>query len=299
MHKNSWFLTAILTVFFSVGLFSAPSLQALFDDDNPYFSAIKTGDLETVEFLILSGEDMEHCDEANNSALMAASYYGDTGIMKALLEAGADVDAFNNEGDTALMFALWDPSPKTDAVKLLLKFDADIEVMNDNGMTPLILATRNNHKESLLLLIRAGADLEVQGKHGRTALAYAAEHHRMGPARVLIDAGADVEARDEYSLTPLMLTSFGTSVSLTKLLIRAGADVNARTFEEILIYMKGDHIKKGREKGFFNRPFFRKIGAFFSKDEDFIPAGSTALYIARVCGGTGVQQALMDAGGVE
>lgn len=70
-----------------------------------------------------------------NKALTLAANRGNTTIIAKLIEEGADVDAKDEFGWTALMEAA--DEGKLDAVKLLLVSGADVNLRNDKGYTAL------------------------------------------------------------------------------------------------------------------------------------------------------------------
>ena len=63
------------------------------------------GSAETVTALLERGADVNARDNDGYTALIWAAFNGHAEIVTALLERGADVDARNNDGDTALMWA--------------------------------------------------------------------------------------------------------------------------------------------------------------------------------------------------
>jgi ankyrin repeat protein len=68
--------------------------------------------------------------------LMYAALYGDADSVRRLLEAGADPNARNESGATALMWAVDDP----ERTKLLLERKANPNARSENGRTPLLIA---------------------------------------------------------------------------------------------------------------------------------------------------------------
>ena len=76
---------------------------------------------------------------------MLAALNGNTDTAKALLEAGADLEAKNNNGGTALMLAALNGN--TDTAKALLEAGADLEAKNNNGGTALMSAAQQGHTE--------------------------------------------------------------------------------------------------------------------------------------------------------
>ena len=72
-----------------------------------FIDAAGLGHIVEVRRLIASGEvDVNACDDdESNTALILASQNGRPMVVAALLEAGADVDAANDNGDTPLILA--------------------------------------------------------------------------------------------------------------------------------------------------------------------------------------------------
>ncbi|XP_063824793.1 oxysterol-binding protein-related protein 1-like [Ostrinia nubilalis] len=67
------------------------------------------------------------------SPLHLASYFGHVEVVRALMEAGANVDAINDTGDTPLHKACF--TGNEELVILLLKYKADVHIMNGEGRT--------------------------------------------------------------------------------------------------------------------------------------------------------------------
>ena len=96
--------------------------------------------------------------------------------IKELLKKGADVNASDKYGDTALMVAA--TLGKLDIVKCLVELGADLEAQDKNGRTALMKAARDGYLEVVEYLVQNGADLEAKDKYGRTALNTAKYHGR-------------------------------------------------------------------------------------------------------------------------
>ena len=90
-----------------------------------------------------------------NEDLVNAAGDGHTETVQVLRDAGADVNARNNAGETALMMAA--TLGHTKAVQALLDADANVNDENNVGDTVLMMATRNGHDEVVRLLKSAGA----------------------------------------------------------------------------------------------------------------------------------------------
>ncbi|KAL6887036.1 hypothetical protein GGI43DRAFT_264528 [Trichoderma evansii] len=105
--------------------------------------------------------------------LIAASYYGHHAIVKLLVEKGANIEAKDSDGRTALLWAAEKGHQAT--VKLLVEKGADIEAKDSDGLTPLSFAAENGHQATVELLVEKGADIEAKDSDGRTPLSWAAE----------------------------------------------------------------------------------------------------------------------------
>ena len=106
--------------------------------------------------------------DATGAVLGVAESHTDT--AQVLLKAGADVDAKNVLGETALHRAA--SNGHTETVEILLKAGADVNVEDDKSYTPLMGAAAANQTETVRALLKEGADVNARDKDGDTALAY-------------------------------------------------------------------------------------------------------------------------------
>ena len=94
--------------------------------------------------------------------------HGHVKIVNMLIEAGADVNAQNKRGETALFCAAWWGHVK--CMESLLKAGADVNITDDDGDTALIKASRRTKHESVDVLLNAGADVNAKDMDDCTAL---------------------------------------------------------------------------------------------------------------------------------
>jgi len=122
--------------------------------------------------------------------LMIAAAEGRVETVSALVKAGADVNATNGLGRTALMFA--SSYGFLAIVKDLLdhRADANIVPKDSTGWTALIAAVHNGHLEVTRVLLDHGADSSLRDKQGKTALAWAEAQGHVEVAQALRDATA-------------------------------------------------------------------------------------------------------------
>ncbi|MFT5095319.1 MAG: hypothetical protein ACI93T_004166, partial [Porticoccaceae bacterium] len=100
------------------------------------FDAAGSGNIDAIKQHIAAGTDIEQKQPGTGSTpLIIACVMGQTEVAEALIEAGAAIEAQNNERNTPLFNAAFFCHPKT--VELLLKHGADVDTTDKNG-TPLV-----------------------------------------------------------------------------------------------------------------------------------------------------------------
>lgn len=120
----------------------------------------------------------------------------------------------------------------TAALRLFLEMGLDVNAMDNNGNTALTEAALRGNLEAVKLLLAAGADVNHKTKlpTQTNALALAATRNSVPVARELIKSGADVNATDGSGSTPLMWAAYSEqgSASMLDLLLAAGASADVR-----------------------------------------------------------------------
>lgn len=199
-----------------------------------FIDAAGLGHIVEVQRLIASGEvDVNACDDdENNTALLLASQNGRPMVVSALLEAGADVDLANNNGDTPLILASLNGHGHI--VEKLLRAGANVSAVDQFGSCALFYASRQGHCGLVDALLAAGADVN----HSRvTALLIAARFGHASAVAKLLAAGADVTAVDDDGNTALHRCALETTPGavygggigeVVELLIKACADTTAK-----------------------------------------------------------------------
>ena len=154
-------------------------------------------------------------------ALAAALRDADAQAVGKLIEAGADVNARDAEGNTPLILAAFYAGPR--CVEPLLEKGADPNAANRSGVTALIRAATDYEKARLL--IDAGAKVGVRtADFGNTPLILAAR--RAGNSRtvrLLLERGAGAAERDDAGISPIMAGAACGDVETVRLLLDAGA----------------------------------------------------------------------------
>jgi ankyrin repeat protein len=121
-----------------------------------------------------------------------AAKTGDVGRIRELVQADAKLLAARDaDGSTALHCAAWKGHPEVVAALLAAGADVHAENQNDHwGTTPLHAAAHANQAAIAAALIAAGADVNARDRQGQTPLAHTAFHKATAAAKILRASGA-------------------------------------------------------------------------------------------------------------
>lgn len=142
--------------------------------------AAQIGDFHLVNMLIKLGANVNQIRMSKyalgNTALIEASRYGHSKIVKLLLSKKAEVNIKNYMGLSALMYAVI--NRHYDCVELLLKHGADANAKDNNNDTPLLLAAAKGYFEIVELLLKYHADINHYDNDGEDAYKLAIKSRR-------------------------------------------------------------------------------------------------------------------------
>ncbi|MDE0358360.1 MAG: ankyrin repeat domain-containing protein [Gammaproteobacteria bacterium] len=164
------------------------------------------------------------------SPVADAAMRGDHGSVRALLQQGADVNAAQGDGMTALHWAA--DRGDLEMARMLVYAGAGLEAVTRMAeYTPLHLASRAGHGAVVRALLEAGSDPAARtGSGGATPLHLAATAGDAEAVAVLIEHGADVDAREERARqTPLIFAAAQNRVEAIRALLAGGADLSLAT----------------------------------------------------------------------
>ena len=140
-----------------------------------------------------------------DTQLMAAVGKGNLKKVNKLLEQGANPNArLGTYYSTPLMETMCKKNVSVDVMKALLEAGADVNVRSRSYSTALFYCDSTDGEKTKLLL-KNGADVNARNMYGRTALFGTGS--KGGKAQVLLEAGADVNARGYDGLSPLFNAS--------------------------------------------------------------------------------------------
>ena len=121
----------------------------------PLYLAVKMNNIESVNALLEAGAAVETTggDPLQKTALLLAIDINKVGLVRSLLKHGANVNAVDQFGNGALVYAK-DP----EIVKLLIDHGARVDYLNKVGGNAMTNAANHGNVEKMVLLAEAGAD---------------------------------------------------------------------------------------------------------------------------------------------
>lgn len=184
--------------------------------------------LDAVKFFIAAGADINAVDKSGFAPLHNAMREGVSEIMRGVEEGNPE--AIKNLA--AIIAEGADPKiareGNIEVVKALIAAGADVNAGHGSSGTPLHYAWRQGKTEAIKALIDAGADINARDESGQTPLYIAVGHQSFEAVKTLIAAGANVNAKDKYGYTPLDTgLRQGITAEIAKILIAGGANVNS------------------------------------------------------------------------
>ncbi len=164
----------------------------------------------------------------STSPVADAAMKGNRDAVRTLIQQGADVNAAQGDGMSALHWA----ADKGDAelTELLVYAGANPGAVTRIGQyTPLHLASRAGSAAAVRALLKAGAKVDAKTSvSGATPLHLAAAAGDPAVVTALLDAKADINAKEsEWEQTPLIFAASLNRVEAIKVLLARGADANA------------------------------------------------------------------------
>jgi ankyrin repeat protein len=182
--------------------------------------------VEKVRLLLARGADVKARGSSGHDALTIASgYRGTAASLRALLDAGADVEPPHGVRVRRPPLVLASMNGDLSNVKLLLNRGADASTD-----APIAEAITFGHADVVRALIQAGADTGLTEASGVNLLHWATITGRASVIPELVKAGVPLNDTDKAGFTPVMYAAtidFGDTATL-RALLDAGADLSVR-----------------------------------------------------------------------
>ena len=153
--------------------------------------AVAAGNADRVRKLLAAGADCNARDGAGASALMLAADTGNLDLVETLIAAGADVNATDERGWGALAKAVYNADLDrgfADVAQALIAAGANVEAPIAYGIRPLMLAAGYGETAVVEVLLHAGADVLARNEGGLTALMMVKQKHYVDVINLLHEA---------------------------------------------------------------------------------------------------------------
>ena len=216
---------------------------AVLPDESPLLDATKRGDVQAVRSLLAEGADPNAAQGDGLTALHVAAQEGYLEIAEALLGAGADVEAKTRIGDyTPLHLAAQEANAPV--ARVLLEAGADPAAVTTNtGATPLHLAAKAIGGEGAVrTLLDAGVPVDPrESAAGQTPLMFAASQGRTAAVRELLSHGADPSIHTEI----IDVLQRGAVAQAAQNRFREELGVERRRGDPFAVYSEQNSVQRG------------------------------------------------------
>lgn len=184
-------------------------------------TAIRNTNGSALCMLVEAGADVNIQDADGQTALMATLLSRRIMTYSYLIRNGANINEQKVDGYTALHIAT--EQNREEFVHQLLADGADFNILTDNGRSPLDLAMDYRHFTIIEILLKAGAtSTRYSGRVFRSAIT----KRKYELIKMLILRGINVDGKSDSSYTPLMTAAIEGDTKMLSLLINAGADIH-------------------------------------------------------------------------
>jgi len=180
---------------------------------------------------------------ADKAPLADAAEHRNSALVRELLAKGADVNAPQADGMTALHWAV--NNDDAEMAGLLVRSRANVNATNRYGVPPLSTACTNGNAALVRLLLDAGANANASLPGGETVLMTAARVGSLEAVKALLARGANPNAQERRDQTALMWAAAEGHATVVRALIEAGSTINATLpsgFTPLFFAVREGHI---------------------------------------------------------
>ncbi|KAL6914840.1 hypothetical protein FSST1_012600 [Fusarium sambucinum] len=195
--------------------------------ETPLICSTRKGSVDAARILLDHGANIEAKNAFGQTALLSAVFRCDKDMTQFLLDHGANIEAKTDSGQTAFVIAVFRHGE--DTARLLLDHGANIKAIKDDGDIVILSAIfGHENKDTAQFLLAHGANIEAIKDAGQTALQLAVILNDKAMIQILLDRGADVEATDDDNQNVLIYAARDGESDIVQMLLSHGADVRSK-----------------------------------------------------------------------
>jgi ankyrin repeat protein len=189
--------------------------------------------VQTINLLVNAGADLEARNNVGETPLILAVKEMNLIAFRTLLDRHADINAESEDGNTALIYAA--QKGLAEIVKVLLAKKPDLNTASVRSLfklpgTALMRAIEEKHTDIALALIEAGADVHYKDSLGNSAL-HRAAFHDAKVVKALLSRKVAIDEPNSVGNTPLLMAASAGNAEAVRMLLDAGADLRNRDEE--------------------------------------------------------------------
>ncbi|XP_032376487.1 dynein heavy chain 12, axonemal [Etheostoma spectabile] len=202
-----------------------PSDLKTSEDPDEIFKAIKDGDEDELNRLVVQPETLSRVDERGWIPLHEASAQDNKRILEIIFSASPPgaAQCRTLKGETPLFLAV--VHGLRENATFLLQNACSPDLQNDEQDSPLVAAILNDQYDLATLLLRYNAAVDQTGPLNRTALHESAFLGLENFVYLLLESGANPNACDIKKKTPLALAAQNGHLNVVEVLLQKGAHV--------------------------------------------------------------------------
>ena len=182
-----------------------------------FFDAIKRGDKDEVERLLMLNPILIHSKDEGLSPIMVAAYHHEPEVASFLADKTVAINIFE-AADTGKI---------NNIIRLLARDPKLVSAYSEDGFQPLGLACYFGHLDSAEYLVKAGAPVSALSQNDISAApihsAAAGGHRKI--VKMLLEQHTDPNIREEGGYTPLHIAAQNGDEEMVRILLYGGADL--------------------------------------------------------------------------
>ncbi|KAI9207399.1 ankyrin repeat-containing domain protein [Polychytrium aggregatum] len=186
--------------------------------------AAQSNSLDLVQYLLKRDKSPKDLVQETNASgmtplMVACQANVSASIARALVEAGADVNATDDNGNTPLFHAVCAQASISLIRYLVNEAHANVHATNNSKSTPCLEAVSYGYDAAVVFFLHKGADVTVQDNEGHSMLVYACSSGNLGLVKILLDHGAPLDRLYTNGYHSIMAVAETPRLDLLKLLL--------------------------------------------------------------------------------